>query len=186
MMRSIDDYILGNEELHAQFRRCVTMIGKLVASTPEPVGMIQIEALTGASTKEMAKLCERFWRAGLIRPDYDMPNAWRLACDPCKTTLEGVLCCVLAEQQDERCRQSGAKPGQAELPSRELDPLIMQMTMAINQSIFRYLRQFTLERLRLNLGAMFPPAPQATPASGGPEETARALVSCSVNSLHKR
>lgn len=154
-MSTIDDYILGNDLLHERFRVTTEVMGRIVSSTPESVTVHQLHELTGRPARELVKLCSSLAIAGLVQWDTQKHEAWHLACDPAETTLEDVFRCVLTEQLDWSAR-TGIKTEHFSRQYRDLDLLLMQMTMAINQSIFKHLRQFTLERLGMSIFGMFP------------------------------
>lgn len=161
-MSSIDDYILGNDVLHDRFSVTTQIVGKVVCSAPDPVTIRQLKELTGRPAKELITLCDRLSLAGVLEPVTQKPGAWRLACDPGETTLEDVFRCILTEQLD-RSKQLGMKHHHVDRSYRDVDLLLMQVSIAINQSVFKHLRQFTLERLKLSVSAMFPFTEQPLP-----------------------
>jgi DNA-binding IscR family transcriptional regulator len=152
---SIDDYILGNDALHDRFRVTTQIAGKALSNAPNPVTIPQLKNLTGRSTKELARLCNRLSQAGVLEPVVQKQDEWRLACDPGETTLEDVFRCILTEQFDSS-RQMNTKRNHIHRSYRDVDLLIMQVSIAINQSVFKHLRQFTLERLKLSVSGVFP------------------------------
>lgn len=154
-MSSIDDYILGNDVLHYRFSVTIQIVGKIVCSAPDWVAMHQMKELTGCPAKELAKLCGHLSDAGVLEAAKPKEDAWRLACDPRETTLADIFRCILAEQLD-RSKQLSSKAHHIERSYRDIDLLVMQLSIAINQSVFRHLRQFTLERLRLSVSGMYP------------------------------
>jgi DNA-binding IscR family transcriptional regulator len=167
-MATIDDYILGNDVLHDRFSVTTQIVGKAVCSAPDSVTIQQLKELTGRLPKELTTLCGRLSRAGLLEPVKQRHDAWRLACDPAETTLADVFRCILAEQL-ERSKQLDVKRGQFERSYRDVDLLLMQMSIAINQSVFKHLRQFTLERLRISVSGIYPFTELLVPDSRGSE-----------------
>lgn len=154
-MSTIDDYILGNDVLHDRFSVSTQIVGKAVCSAPAPVTIDQLKELTGRPAKELAKLCGYLSMARVFEPVAAKQDAWQLACDPRETTLEEVFRCILVEQLD-RSKQLNFKRHHAKRSYRDVDLLLMQLSIAINQSMFKHLRQFTLERLKLTVSGMFP------------------------------
>ncbi|HZW23706.1 Rrf2 family transcriptional regulator [Noviherbaspirillum sp.] len=148
-MVTVEDCILGNSALHDRFFATTEILARLVSSAPRAVGMAQLEEATGRAEKELAKLCQSLARAGLLRQD--APGKWALTCDPSLVTLEDVFRCVMSEQQTRSRKASAA--GRA--PS-DVDLLVMQAMIAINQSVFKHLRQFSLDRLKISAAGMFP------------------------------
>lgn len=153
-MIAADDYILGNGVLHDRFRVTTEILVALVSSSPRSLSLEQLQVYTGRPAKELAKLCAALWRAMLTRPDEQVRGSWVLACAPNVVTLEDVFRCVIADQpqvvkltpatnDDDRCHH-------------DIDLLVTQATMAVNQSVFRHLRQFSLDRLKVTAAAKPP------------------------------
>lgn len=150
-MVTVEDCILGNSALHDRFFATTEILAKLVSSAPRAVGITQLEEATGRTEKELTKLCMALGRAGLLRQDTQAPGKWTLTCDPSLVTLEDVFRCVTSEQQT-RSRKSAA----ADRTPNDVDLLVMQAMIAINQSVFKHLRQFSLDRLKISAAGMFP------------------------------
>lgn len=150
-MGSIESYILGNSVLHERFFATAEILAKLVSSAPRAVNMTQLEDATGRSSKELNKLCTGLARAGLVLQEQDATDKWVLNCDPAMITLEDVFRYVLTEQR--------TKPSTKSAPDRapnDIDLLVMQAMIAINQSVFKHLRQFSFDRLKISSAGMFP------------------------------
>lgn len=156
-MITVDDYILGNGALHERFRLTTEILGALVSCAPRSLSMAQLESYTGQPTKELSKLCGMLWRAMLTRPDTDVRGSWALACSPSAVTLEDVFRCVVANQPHNTRPASAAKLEERDQRRHDIDLLVSQATMAINQSVFKQLRQFSLDRLKVSAAAK-PPA----------------------------
>ena len=150
----VEDCILGNSTLRDRFVATTEILARLVSSAPRAVSLAQLEEATGRPSKELTKLCTALSRAGLLRQDPHAADKWSLTCDPCLVTLEDVFRCVLAEQQGRS--RSGAKSAVAERAPNDVDLLVMQAMIAINQSVFKHLRQFSLDRLKISAAGMFP------------------------------
>jgi DNA-binding IscR family transcriptional regulator len=147
----IDDFILGNALLHDRFGLATAIVGRIVSSAPKPVTLNQLEKFTGRLASELEELCARLSSTGMLRPDAYKVDAWTLGCAPEDASLEDVFRCLLAEQFAHR-----TPPGVRRDSCHEVDLLMMQMTIAINQGIFRHLRRFTLDRLKRGAGVMLP------------------------------
>jgi DNA-binding IscR family transcriptional regulator len=154
-MSSIDDYILGNDVLHYRFSVTTQIVGKVVCSAPDWVAIDQLKELTGYPVKELSKLCGHLSVAGVLEAAIPKQDAWRLACDPRETTLADIFRCILAERL-EHSRQLATKRHHTERSYRDIDLLLMQLSIAINQSVFRHLRQFPLDHLKLRVSGIFP------------------------------
>ena len=153
-MVTVEDCILGNSALHDRFFATTEILARLVSSAPRAVSLAQLEDLTGRSAKELTKLCTALSRAGLLRVDADAQDKWALTCDPSFVTLEDVFRCALAEQQGRS--KTAAKAGAQDRAPNDVDLLVMQAMIAINQSVFKHLRQFSLDRLKISAAGMFP------------------------------
>jgi DNA-binding IscR family transcriptional regulator len=151
-MVTVEDCILGNGALHDRFFATTEILAKLVSSAPRSVSIATLEEETGRPAKELTKLCNGLARASLLRQDPLVPHKWLLTCDPCLVTLEDVFRCVLAEQHS-RSRSSKTAAGRT---PNDVDLLVMQAMIAINQSVFKHLRQFSLDRLKISGAGMFP------------------------------
>jgi DNA-binding IscR family transcriptional regulator len=150
-----DDYILGNGALHDRFRVTTEILGALVSSAPRPVSMAQLQSYTGRPAKELAKLCSALWRSMLTQPDANVRGSWTLACAPSTVTLEDVFRCVIANQP-QVTKPAIVTSAENDQRHHDIDLLVMQATMAINQSVFKHLRQFSLDRLKVSAAAKPP------------------------------
>jgi len=145
-MASPENYIFGNSALHDRFRLTTQILVALVSNASYSISIAQLQNHTGRSARELEKLCHVICRAALIQPDAQVRGKWRLACTPSAITLEDVFRCVLMMQADHnKIKSADIMP--VEPVSHEVDLLIMQATMAVNQSVFKHLRQFSLDRL---------------------------------------
>ncbi len=157
-MITADDYILGNGALHERFRLTTEILGALVSCAPRSLTMAQLQSYTGRPAKELAKLCSALWRAMLTKPDKDVQGSWTLACSPNAVTLEDVFRCVIATQPQpgKTTTMPAAKADEMDQRQHDIDLLVSQATMAINQSVFKHLRQFSLDRLKVSAAAKPP------------------------------
>jgi hypothetical protein len=160
-MITVDDYILGNGALHDRFRLTTEILGALVSSAPRPVSIAQLESYTGRPAKELIKLCGSLWQAMLMRPEAKSRHVWTLNCEPSSVTLEDVFRCVIASQPGRGKPADASTPANTDRNHHDVDLLVMQATMAINQSVFKHLRQFSLDRLKISAAAKPPAAKQA-------------------------
>lgn len=145
-----EDYLLGNGRFHDHFFVTVEILAKLVSRAPASVSISQLEEATGRQAKELVRKCNALSRAGLVRQDTNASRKWMLTCDVSQVTLEDVFRCVSADQQVRGLR---AAPERA---PNDVDVLVMQAVIAINQSLCKQLRQFSLDRLKVSAGGMFP------------------------------
>lgn len=159
-MPIIDDYIFGNGALHERFRFVTQVLAALVACAPRSLSIAQLQKYTHRSARELDKLCETLRETLLVQPDEAVRGNWLLACEPSAVTLEDVFRLVIAPKGD-RLARTPATPDPVEQLLLDVDLLVMQATMAINQSVFMQLRQFSLDRLRASSAAKPPVSKQA-------------------------
>lgn len=153
-----DDFILGNSTLHLRVCAITEILGKFVATAPRMLNLSQLQDSTGRSERELTRLLTALARACLLRQHPQLPDCWELLCAPDQVTLEDVFRCVIADQP-ERIKASAPTELPARKPQRlhhDADLLVMQAAMAINQSMFQHLRQFSLDRLKLSVTTPFP------------------------------
>ncbi|HEY0844646.1 MAG TPA: Rrf2 family transcriptional regulator [Noviherbaspirillum sp.] len=151
-MNAIDPYLLGNAALYARLSLVTEVLGKFVSAAPCAVDVAQLEKQTGRSPRELQKVCAMLCREGLLQVQPKQTHQWVLACEASLVTLEDVFRCVMAEKRArDRARNA---PGETDAPRREVDLLLMQATMGIQQSVFRHLRQFSLDRLKVGAAGM--------------------------------
>lgn len=149
-MIPFDHYILGDGALHDRFRATTEILGRLVSRAPRPVSIAQLESDTGRPAAELLKLCNSLQRAALLQQHENRQDAWRLACLPSVVTLEDVFRCVLMEQSERSKRGVRDRASSRQCSHYGADLLVTQATMAINQSVLKHLRQFSLDRLKIS------------------------------------
>jgi DNA-binding IscR family transcriptional regulator len=152
-MDTVEDFILGNSVLHDCFFATTEILAKLVSNAPRAVGIAQLAEATGRPARELTKFCTALERAGLLHHDPEQ-GKWVLTCDASMVTLEDVFRCTLAQQKSHA--RPSHKTGERKRLSNDVDLLLMQAIIAINQSVFKHLRQFSLDRLKISAAGMFP------------------------------
>lgn len=152
-MVPFDECILGDRVLHERFFATTEILARLVSSAPRAVSIAQLEDATGRSLQELAQLCAALERANLLQAQPGSPQKWVLACDPSSVTLEDVYCCVLSEQAPRAERARANSDGRL---TGDVNLLVMQAMIAVNQSVLKHLRQFSLDRLKISAAGMFP------------------------------
>lgn len=151
----ITDYFLRGSVSHERLCAMVEILGKIVSNAPHSIDMAQLEEETGRATMDLAKLCASLVRSELLVRDPIATNRWKLACEPSAVTLEDVFRCLVFEQQVRTKPAAGLSN-----PARsrgDVDLLVTQAMLAVNQSIYKNLRQFSLDRLKAIGTCMFPP-----------------------------
>jgi DNA-binding IscR family transcriptional regulator len=141
-----DNFILGNGALHDRFRLATEILAAAASRAPNALTQAEFEQHTGRDEKEVSKVCGLLERAGLLcAEDKEHHSGWKLAYPPNTITLEDVFRCVLDGQSS---RSKAVRVGSAESKSHDVELLMMQATMEINQSVFKLLRRFSLDRLK--------------------------------------
>ena len=165
-MQSLDGYILGNSTLHTQLAVAARILALLAASAPQCVTLATLQSATRRSAIELRKICRGFNHAGFATTPKQMHDAWMLDCDLGSVTLEDVYLAILAGAGHSKKSAAGSTDAAAEASPQQnnLDLILMQAAVTINQSLFRLLRQFTLDRLNLaaTAGAASPPPAYST------------------------
>ncbi len=160
-----EDFILGDVALHKRLCAITEILGKFVACAPRQLSIWNLVESTGRSERDLENLCAGLARAALLEANSQSVGSWSLACAPDKVTLEDVFRCVMAEQPvsgQSSVSTSVKLPGhQPRRLQHDADLLVMQAAMAINQSVFQHLRQFSLDRLKVSSAAAYP-APRSS------------------------
>lgn len=148
-MHALDDYIFGNSRLHAQLAIATKILALLAAGAPQRVTLEAMQSATRRPAMELRKICRGFHQAGFVTAPKDSHDAWVLDCDLGSVTLEDVYLAISASSGSSKKSAAGAAEAAASPQQNNLDLILMQATMSINQSLFRLLRQFRLDRLQI-------------------------------------
>ena len=153
-----DDFLLGDSALHQRLCAITEILARFVAAAPRSLSLLQLVDGIGRPERELNRLCGALDRAGLLRRHAALPDTWELLCAPDQVTLEDVFKGVMADQPE---RPKFTEPVAAAVRRQhrlhhDADLLVMQAAMAINQSVFQHLRQFSLDRLKTSASITFP------------------------------
>ncbi|MEB0135929.1 Rrf2 family transcriptional regulator [Actimicrobium sp. CCC2.4] len=155
-----EDFILGDSALHQRLCAITEILGKFVACAPRQLSIWHLAESTGKSELDLENLCAGLTRAALLQSSPNVAGSWSLACAPDQVTLEDVFRCAMAEQPAVGQQVlSASQPLPGHRPQRQqhdANLLVMQAAMAINQSVFLHLRQFSLDRLKISSSVSFP------------------------------
>jgi DNA-binding IscR family transcriptional regulator len=149
-MSMADEYLLGDAPMHNKFQMTAEILERFVAEGSSAVTATRIAECTGRTTREVMQICKSLQRAAILQPVARAARTWTLARDPSTITLEDVYRCVAAERSQPQ-KLEAVEHGLA----NSVDLLIMQATIAINQSLFQHLRQFSLDRPDSKSSGMF-------------------------------
>ncbi|MDP9108065.1 MAG: Rrf2 family transcriptional regulator [Pseudomonadota bacterium] len=150
-MTADNDTIFGSGILHERFCATTDLLAKLVASAPRALTLAQLQSATGREARVLARLCVDLQQDGLITASAG--GGWSLARDPSEVTLEDVYRCVVSNPA---ARTRPLARAVAHHANHAVDLLLMQATLAINQSVHQHLRQFSLDRLKPAVSVRFP------------------------------
>ncbi len=145
----VAQHILGNVALQERFFMYAEVLAHIVSRTSRPVSLGQLESDSDLPPVELKRLCNQLERAGILNKHPNLPEGWSLGKDPGTVTLEDVLRCVLAEgrRRGGSSREAGDRRFGGD---HDLDLLLMQAAMAVDENIFKQLRTFSLDRLKVN------------------------------------
>lgn len=149
---SVEQYLLGDGAAHARLCLITEILAKFVASAPRGMPLDTLAVKTGRPVPELLALCEALEENNLVKPHPSQPGCWMLAREACSITLEDAFRFVLAEHEARVAAEDKEDAAPARGISPAVDLLVMQAAMAINQSIFQHLRQFSLDRLKAGAG----------------------------------
>ena len=149
-MSVADEYLLGDASMHGKFQMTAEILERFVAGGTREMSVKRVADDTGHTPRDINQICKSLQRAGILVQGEESARSWTIARDPNTITLEDVYRCVAA---DRRQPQPTANE-EADLAS-SVDLLIMQATIAINQSVFQHLRQFSLGRSHARTSGMF-------------------------------
>lgn len=175
-MHALDDSIFGNSTLHAQLAIATKILALLAANAPQCVTLEAMQSATRRSALELRKICKGFNHAGFVTTPEESHDAWTLHCDLGTVTLEDVYLAIIASSGSNKKSATGAAEPAASPQQNNLDLILMQATMSINQSLFRLLRQFRLDRLQIAT---------ATGASNPSQAYSRTYIRSREPALHK-
>ena len=152
-MISVERNTASSPTLFERFFIAAEIVAELLSNVPHAVYLEHLEGITGRSANELMALCRDLEYAGLLRRDPFMCDKFTLACDPDTVTLEDVFRCLLPEQNTGATPPDAANAGRA---PNEVHLLIMQAMIAINQSVFTHLREYSLHRHKISAAGMAP------------------------------
>ncbi len=153
-MISVERNTASSPTLFDRFFSAAEIVAELLSNVPHAVCLEHLEGITGRSANELMTLCSDLEYAGLLRRDPFAFDKWTLACDPDAVTLEDVFRCLLSEQRADAMPTATAC--NVERAPSEVHLLIMQAMIAINQSVFRHLREYSLHRHKISAVGMVP------------------------------
>lgn len=145
---SADHYFPADGAFYARLCLITEVLVSFVSRAPRALSLEQLERQTARPAKELIKLCNNLCREGLLRAHPEQAASWLLIGEASRVTLEDAFRCAMAEQSAKP--RSTRKHSEDTVPVQpEIGVLVTQAAMAINQSVFQHLRQFSLDRLKV-------------------------------------
>lgn len=144
-MVPIENIAVSSPTLFDRFFIATEIVAELLSNVPHAICLEHLEDITGRPVSELMTLCSELEYAGLLRRDSFAFDRWTLSRDSDTVTLEDVFRCLLSEQGANATPVEGACNAEC-APPDDVHLMIMQVMIAINQSVFRHLREYALNR----------------------------------------
>lgn len=141
---AISGFFLGNASLHSQLLAALRVLECLKRSRKNAPTAAELASTMNLPAASIRSLMRRLADGGLLARQKGTGNKWTLSRALDETTLDDVYQCLT---QSEPESQSGPDPHAGDNMTADL--LLMQATMAINQSLAQQLRLFDLGRITI-------------------------------------
>ncbi|HEY0846177.1 MAG TPA: Rrf2 family transcriptional regulator [Noviherbaspirillum sp.] len=148
---AIQEFILGDEQLHARFSLAIELLVRILTASRQPVTTAALSDAVGQSPRAVRSLLASLQQSDLLRQDAVEKDAWSVATPLNAITLADIFCSVASGVSDSprRKKPESAPPDEARTGSQQgVELLLMQATMAINQTVLQHLQAFDLGRLK--------------------------------------
>jgi len=142
----IDDYILGDRQLHEDLYAAAEILLEFISTAPRSMTIERLARYTGRTRHDIAVICRALERVQLLHRDPISPGTWSLTRAPEAVTLEDAFLATLASEHRGRLTRQSQSTSTA-MPG-EIGLLLMQATIGISVNLFTYLRQIPLGRAR--------------------------------------
>ena len=148
-----DEFIFGDQLLHARFFTAIELLAQLVIATPRSVSAASLAETLGQPLRVVRSLLLSLGKFELVCQDEKHKDSWFCAGSLGSITLADIYRCVSLSMVDSVATRKKKDDLAALVPSRtttqqSVDLLLMQATMAVNQVVLQHLQQFDLGRLR--------------------------------------
>jgi DNA-binding IscR family transcriptional regulator len=147
-----DEYLLGNSSLHLQLSTALAVMTHLICNVSRPPNAQQMSESMELSSRHLRKLMRTLSAGGLLQPHASRVDTWICPHPPHTISLADIYQCLTRADDD-----GGAPfipPPQVDAAGSSADLLMMQATMAINQTVMQQLQRFDLGRLKAAESAM--------------------------------
>ncbi len=148
-----DEFILGDQLLHARFFTAIELLAQIVIATPRSVTTTKLAEALGQPVRVVRALLQSLSKSELVCADGKIKDAWYCAGTLNAITLADIFRCVSSSMPDSvlgrkrKCDLAAAGSSRS-ITQQSVDLLLMQATMAVNQVVLQHLQQFDLGRLR--------------------------------------
>ena len=170
----LDEFIFGDQLLHARFSMAIELLAHIVIANPEAVTTVALSGALGQPQRVVRSLLASLNRSGLVYQDEKKRDAWY-----CPSSLNTITLAHIFRSVSETTLDSASsrkkKPEQQGLDTeraaarQSIDLLLMQATMAINQVVLQHLQSFDLGRLKALASSSALPAFSASVRAYTPE-----------------
>lgn len=152
-MTMLNQYMLGNQNLHDRLYLATGILGKLVSKAPGSLSIKDLSPDPGNRQQSLVAICRTLSRAGLLQEatDDQGTRSWVLSCQPRTTTLEDVFNAIMFDGK--RKRRSPFNNRECRLIHGDAELFLMQATMNVNDALLKHLRLFTLDRFKAKDGS---------------------------------
>jgi DNA-binding IscR family transcriptional regulator len=149
-LSAIDEFILGNRQLHARFSLAIELLARIVIANPRRLSAAVLAEALGQPPRSVRLLLADLQRSGLVCEDEKDKDAWYCASTLNTITLADVFCSVAGPAPEQEKKQNGctASEEQRSPAQQNIELLLMQATMEINQVVLQHLQAFDLGRLK--------------------------------------
>lgn len=150
-MPAIQEFILGDEQLHARFSLAIELLVRILTASLQPVTTAALADAVGQSPRTVRSLLASLHQSELLHQDGEEKDAWSVATPLNAITLADIFCSVASAASDasRRKRPESTPSDEARTASQQgVELLLMQATMAINQTVLQHLQAFDLGKLK--------------------------------------
>lgn len=148
---AIHEFIFGDRQLHARFSLAIELLARIVTTKSQSVTTVALAEAVGQSPRTVRGVLAGLCQSGLLCRDERGKNAWFCASALDGITLADIFCSVAGaapENMRKKACEAAAACESRSASQQNIELLLMQATMAINQTVLQHLEAFDLGRLK--------------------------------------
>lgn len=147
---AIHEFIFGDQQLHARFSLAIELLARIVVGSQRTVTTTALAEAVGQSPRTVRVVLTGLHQSGLLSHDAIDKDAWSCSSALGSITLADIFCSVAATPDASRRKKSdGLHADESRNAAQQgVELLLMQATMAINQTVLQHLQAFDLGRLK--------------------------------------